>query len=170
MTGATGLPHQRAADPDDDDEHEGEGEPGPADARPAAGASGSQRLDKWLWFARVAKSRTLAAALVAGGKVRVNRVRVDKPAHNLKPGDVVTISVGPRVRVLEVLQPGVRRGPATEARGLFDELTPRPDRTLLAGGDATSGAPASRPAERPHGAGRPTKRERRQIDSLKGRR
>lgn len=156
-----------AADDDDDDGDDDDQPEGPTD-RPLG--TGAQRLDKWLWFARVAKSRTLAATLVAAGKVRVNRSKVDKPAHSLKPGDVVTINVGPRVRVLKVLQPGVRRGPASEARVLFDELTPPRERSLLAGGDTAAGAPDSNPAVRPHGAGRPTKRERRQIDNLKGKR
>lgn len=171
MTGAAGPAPVDAVEPEKVDANEDE-DVGEDEAEPAAvpAATGSQRLDKWLWYARVAKSRTLAAALVAGGKVRVNRARVDKPAHNLKPGDVLTINLGPRVRVLAVLQPGVRRGPATEARGLFDELTPPRDQSLVAGGDATSGAAPSRPAERSHGAGRPTKRERRQIDSFKGKR
>lgn len=131
---------------------------------------GVQRLDKWLWFARVAKSRTLAATLVTAGKVRVNRVRTVKASHSVKPGDVVTINVGPRVRVLKVLQPGTRRGPATEARGLFDELTPPREGSLLAASDARPGDAAAVPAARPPGAGRPTKRERRQIESLKGKR
>lgn len=149
-----------------------------ADADEAAGTAtaggesgGTQRLDKWLWFARVAKSRTLAATLVTAGKVRVNRVRTVKPSHGLKPGDVVTISVGPRVRVLKVLQPGVRRGPATEARGLFDELTPPREGSLLAASDARGpGEAAPVSATRAPGAGRPIKRERRQIESLKGKR
>lgn len=164
MSGPTGLTGVRAGESDDAADDEAETT---ASATPAS-AAGSQRLDKWLWFARVAKSRTLAAALVTGGKVRVNRVRTDKASHSLKPGDVVTINVGPRVRVLKVLLPGTRRGPATEARGLFDELTPPREGSLLAGGDARSPGVAPQSAARTRGAGRPTKRDRRQIDSLKG--
>ncbi|MGD9670434.1 MAG: RNA-binding S4 domain-containing protein [Hyphomicrobiaceae bacterium] len=134
-----------------------------------------QRLDKWLWFARVVKSRTLAAGLVTSGKVRVNRQKIDKPAHAVKIGDVVTVSVGRKVRILKVVASGIRRGPASEAQGLFEELTPNsaspnPDmqRTDAAG---SARAPSLVPqAERGAGTGRPTKRDRRLIDHLRGRR
>jgi ribosome-associated heat shock protein Hsp15 len=79
----------------------------------------AQRLDKWLWFARVVKSRTLAAQLVGGGKVRVNRMRVLKPSHLLRTGDVLTIALRGEVRVLEVLAVGERRGPPQQARLLY---------------------------------------------------
>jgi ribosome-associated heat shock protein Hsp15 len=82
-----------------------------------------QRLDKWLWFARVVKSRTLAAELVVLGKVRVNRIRAVKASQTLRPGDVVTLVLAGRVLVLKVLAPGVRRGPATEARRLYQPLS-----------------------------------------------
>lgn len=149
-----------AAERDEDDDETGA--TGSSDPR-AAG----QRLDKWLWYARVAKSRTLSAALVTGGKVRINRVKIDKPSHTVRPGDVVTVSVGPRVRVLAVLAAGERRGPASEARGLFDELTLPAERPLLDGGAAGDPATAA-PAPRDAGSGRPTKRERRQILQFKG--
>lgn len=79
----------------------------------------AQRLDKWLWFARVAKSRTLAAQLVGGGKVRVNRMRVLKPSHLLRAGDVLTIALRGQVRVIQVLALGERRGPPHEASLLY---------------------------------------------------
>jgi len=82
-----------------------------------------QRLDKWLWFARVVKSRTLAAELVVLGKVRVNRVRAVKASQTLRPGDVVTLVLAGRVLILKVLAPGVRRGPAAEARRLYQPLS-----------------------------------------------
>lgn len=85
--------------------------------------TGSQRLDKWLWFARLVKSRTLAARLVEEGHARVNRVKVDKPAQPIKPGDVLTLSLGSHIRVLRVLDPGTRRGPATQARSLYEDVT-----------------------------------------------
>jgi ribosome-associated heat shock protein Hsp15 len=84
-----------------------------------------QRLDKWLWFARVMKSRTLAAELVGDGKVRVNRVRVVKPSHLLREGDVITVAVHGQVRVLEVLSVGLRRGPPQEARLLYRQIDER---------------------------------------------
>lgn len=82
-----------------------------------------QRLDKWLWFSRVLKSRTLAAQLIADGGVRVNRVRTTKPSHSVRPGDVLTIAIRGRVLVLRILATGERRGPATEARLLYEVLS-----------------------------------------------
>jgi ribosome-associated heat shock protein Hsp15 len=78
-----------------------------------------QRLDKWLWFARVIKSRTSAAQLVESGRVRVNRVRVVKPSHGLRVGDVLTVALRGEVRVLEVRALGERRGPPQEACLLY---------------------------------------------------
>lgn len=85
-------------------------------------AAGRQRLDKWLWFARVVKTRSLAARLVAEGHVRVNGIRSDSPAKLVKAGDVLTIALERQVRVLRVASPGLRRGPFEEARMLFAEL------------------------------------------------
>jgi ribosome-associated heat shock protein Hsp15 len=82
----------------------------------------AQRLDKWLWFSRVLKSRTLAAQLVAEGGVRVNRVRITKPSHSVRAGDVLTVAVRGRVLVLRILAAGERRGPVTEARSLYEVL------------------------------------------------
>jgi ribosome-associated heat shock protein Hsp15 len=78
-----------------------------------------QRLDRWLWFARLMKSRTLAAEVVGAGRVRVNRVRVSKPSHMLRKGDVLTIALRGQVRVIQVLGLGERRGPPQEARLLY---------------------------------------------------
>lgn len=126
------------------------------DDRSDDGAGNStQRLDKWLWFARVLKSRTQAAGLVAEGKVRVNKVRVTKPSQSVRAGDVLTIALRGHVQVLKVLQPGERRGPPTEARTLYEDLSP-PREASMAG-----------PGARAPGAGRPSKRERRLIDRLK---
>jgi ribosome-associated heat shock protein Hsp15 len=83
---------------------------------------GRQRLDKWLWFARVVKSRTLAARLVADGHVRVNGTRIAVAARAVQPGDVLTIALERQVRVLKVLEGGVRRGPFEEARLLYQDL------------------------------------------------
>jgi ribosome-associated heat shock protein Hsp15 len=83
----------------------------------------AQRLDKWLWFARVVKSRTMAVELIGGGKVRVNRTRVHKPSHLLRAGDVLTVALREEVRILKVLAIGERRGPPQEARLLYRPLT-----------------------------------------------
>ena len=87
-----------------------------------------QRLDKWLWFARVVKTRSLAARLVTEGHVRINSVRVETAAKSVRPGDVVTVALERHVRVLRMVAPGERRGPAPEARGLYEDLAPRPER------------------------------------------
>lgn len=116
--------------------------------------AGSQRIDKWLFFARVVKSRSLAAKLVQSGGVRVNAVKIDQPAVLVKPGDGLTISLERKVLVYRVLAEGVRRGPAEEARTLYEDLTPPPapkeERLVV--------------AEREPGTGRPTKRDRRLTD------
>ncbi len=90
-----------------------------------------QRLDKWLWYARIVKSRSLAAKLIEDGCVRVNRQRVLKAASCVKPGDVLTASLQRRVRIIEVLAIGERRGPPSEAQALYTELllssSPQPE-------------------------------------------
>ena len=81
-----------------------------------------QRLDKWLWFARFAKSRTLAAKLVTGGFVRVNGQRTDNAAKAVAVGDVITLALVRTTLVVRVEGLGERRGPATEARLLYVDL------------------------------------------------
>ncbi|MER5172261.1 RNA-binding S4 domain-containing protein [Thioclava kandeliae] len=80
------------------------------------------RIDKWLWQARFVKTRTLAAALVSGGKLRINGQKITKPGRSIGPGTILTLSLGGGVRVLEVLECGERRGPAPEARLLYRDL------------------------------------------------
>ncbi len=81
-----------------------------------------QRLDKWLWHARFVKSRSLAAKLIEAGFIRVNRQRVVKAATCVKCGDVLTASLHGRVRIIEILALGHRRGPPSEAQALYSEL------------------------------------------------
>jgi ribosome-associated heat shock protein Hsp15 len=83
---------------------------------------GRQRLDKWLWFARFAKTRSLAAKLVAEGHVRVNGQRTETPAKAIATGDVLTIAAPHVTAVVRVEAPGERRGPAPEARLLYKEI------------------------------------------------
>ncbi|MEM6578666.1 MAG: RNA-binding S4 domain-containing protein [Pseudomonadota bacterium] len=78
------------------------------------------RLDKWLWHARFFKTRALSAKLVASGKVRVNGRRVSKPATFVTAGDVLTFPQAGSIRVVRILAPGERRGPASEAQNLYD--------------------------------------------------
>ena len=81
-----------------------------------------QRLDKWLWHARVVKARTSAAALVAAGHVRINGIREKAPGHAVKLGDVLTIGLDHSVRLLKVTGFSERRGDAAAARVLYDDL------------------------------------------------
>lgn len=122
---------------------------------PPDASAGRQRIDKWLWYARIVKSRTLAQKLAVSGRVRVNRERNDSASRLIKPGDTLTIALGETVRILRVLDPGSRRGPAEEARRLYDDLTPPPE-------------PGAPPLGDRVGA-RPTKRDRRRLATFMGR-
>lgn len=79
------------------------------------------RLDKWLWQARFFKSRSLSAAYVEAGHVRLNGVHVAKAAQAVGPGDVLTLPLGSGVRVVKIVACGSRRGPAPEAQGLYGD-------------------------------------------------
>ncbi|SDH59370.1 RNA-binding S4 domain-containing protein [Roseospirillum parvum] len=114
-----------------------------------------QRLDKWLWMARFAKTRGRAQELCAGGHVKLNGQSVDKPATAIRPGDTLTLTLGPWRRHLRVEALPHRRGPASEARTLYGETAPA---ERLVG-------PPSLNADSP--GGRPNKKERRQLARLK---
>jgi ribosome-associated heat shock protein Hsp15 len=115
-----------------------------------------QRIDRWLWHARIARTRTLAAALAISGHVRLNSRRVDAAAQAVRLGDVLTIALPTRVLVLKVVGSAPRRGNASQAAALYDDLSPP--------------APPHEPdaPSRPRGSGRPTKRDRRAFDRLRG--
>jgi ribosome-associated heat shock protein Hsp15 len=81
------------------------------------------RLDKWLWHARFVKTRSLAAKLCADG-IRIDGARVEKAGVSIRPGQVLTFTLGRHVRVIELVAIGVRRGPAEEARTLYRDLAP----------------------------------------------
>ena len=122
-------------------------------------AEGRQRIDRWLFFARVVKSRTLAAKLAQAGRVRIDGRKTEQASDAVKPGDKLTITLERRILVYRVVAPGTRRGPAEEAQRLYDDLSPKPTQ---------SGAPDDAvPPVRDIGTGRPTKRERRQLDRLR---
>lgn len=121
-----------------------------------------QRLDQWLWYARFFKSRTLAATIVKSKKVRVDGTVVSKASTMVRVGQTLTFAKDQRVRIIEITAIGTRRGPATEAATLYRDLTP--ERTSDNKKDITiQTAPT---ATRDRGAGRPTKKERREIDKL----
>ncbi len=130
-----------------------------SDGGDRAASADSRRIDRWLWFARIVKSRTLAAGLVENGRVRLNRDKISKPSQTVKPGDVLTVTLGPSVRILKIVGMGERRGPAIEARTLYDDLTPPPP--------PKEAVPEKLSGERDQGAGRPTKRDRRMTERLK---
>jgi ribosome-associated heat shock protein Hsp15 len=118
----------------------------------------SQRLDKWLWHARFFKTRTLAAKLCSAGHVRSGGNAITKAHHRVRVGDVLTFAQGRYIRVVKVLALAERRGPAPEARGLYEDLKPP---------EASQAMPAATTGRRSAGSGRPTKRERRRIDQLR---
>ncbi len=121
----------------------------------------TQRIDKWLWFARMLKTRTAAAKLAAAGKVRVNGTRLTKPSQTILVDDVLTFTINHQVRILKVLDLGKRRGPYEEARQLYEDLAPVSDDK----GDAKEATASEAPdGARDPGAGRPTKKQRRELD------
>ncbi len=127
------------------------------------GGNSAQRLDKWLWCARFFKTRALANKLLAANRLRLDGKVVAKAHQRVRIGDVLTFPQGPHVRVVRVLSLAVRRGPAPEARTLYEDLAPVPERKPEAP-DPTVFAP-SVPA-REKGSGRPTKRDRRALNRL----
>ena len=124
----------------------------------------TQRLDKWLWYARFFKSRSLATRFCQSGKLRVDGTVIRKAHHMVYVGNVLTFPKGPDIRVIKVLDPGTRRGPAAEAQDLYDDLNP-PEVSARNAGELSASA-ASAGCRKP-GAGRPTKADRRAIDRLR---
>lgn len=120
------------------------------EAAPTPDARPLIRLDKWLWQARFFKTRTLAAKIVSGGHVRLNGQKIAKPAQKVGAGDTLTFPQANDIRVVRVLACGERRGPAPEARTLYDDLTPPKE-------DVPK-------APKYEGKGRPTKKDRRSLD------
>jgi ribosome-associated heat shock protein Hsp15 len=119
------------------------------------------RIDKWLWYARFFKSRTLASKLCTSGKLRLNCKLICKGHATLKEGDVLTFPKEDDVRVIKVVSIATRRGSASEAATLYEDLEPaksaRVKKITLASCLATREA----------GTGRPTKADRRAIDKLR---
>ena len=109
------------------------------------------RLDKWLWHARFFKTRTLAAKHVTAGHVRVDGTRVSKAAFSVAADAVLTFHQERDIRVIRVIALGTRRGPAPEAQALYEDLSP-----------PIKSAPVERVGERP------TKKDRRALDALRG--
>ena len=111
------------------------------------------RVDKWLWHARFFKTRTLAAKVVTSGHLRVNSRKTEKSSTCVVAGDVLTFAQEKWVRVIKVVALGTRRGPASEAQFLYEDLSPIQDRNVF--------------APKFDGKGRPTKKDRRAIAHLR---
>jgi ribosome-associated heat shock protein Hsp15 len=86
-------------------------------------AADRQRIDRWLWHARIVRTRDDAAALAGAGYVRVNGAKIDAPGHFVRTGDVITVALDRTVRVLRVRSFVERRGPATTGQSLYEELS-----------------------------------------------
>lgn len=126
----------------------------------AVAQSGSRlRLDKYLWHARVIKTRTLAQKFIASGVVRVDGIRVIGSDYRVTPGMVITFTLNDNIKIYRIVALGTRRGPAPEAQALYEDISP----AMPPKQKQFRPAPA---AEREPGAGRPTKRERRETDRL----
>ncbi|MHA6267647.1 RNA-binding S4 domain-containing protein [uncultured Aliiroseovarius sp.] len=119
------------------------------------------RADKWLWHARFFKTRGLATKLISAGHLRVNSTKVSKPAFNVGSGDVLTFPQGNQVRVIRIQVLSTRRGPATEAQALYEDLDPPQPRQNSVPEGLTSG-------KKFYGKGRPTKKDRRNLPVSRG--
>lgn len=116
------------------------------------------RVDKWLWYARVAKTRSLAQKLAAGGQVRLNKDKISSASKAVRVGDVLTVTLERKILILRIEALGTHRGPYSEACLLYTDLSPAP----LPKADKPTAVACRDP-----GAGRPTKRERRKIDAFR---
>lgn len=121
-----------------------------------------ERLDKFLFFSRALKSRTLAQKVIETGAIRVNSERTARSDLKVGAGDVLTMSLHGRILVWRIIDCGTRRGPAAEAQGLYEDLSP----PALPKAEQSPYDAAIAP--RGEGAGRPTKKERRETDRLLG--
>ena len=114
------------------------------------------RVDKWLWFARFFKTRGLATKTVAAGHLRLNGNKIAKPSVAVGEGDTLTFPQGRDIRVIRILAVGSRRGPASEAQTLYEDLSP--PESVARKEEHFPSAPAYK------GKGRPTKKDRRSLD------
>jgi len=136
----------------------------------------SQRIDKWLWHARFARTRTAAQRLAVSGHVRINRQKVSSASRPVRPGDVLTLALGRAVAVLTVVAIAARRGSAEAARTLYVRHEPHEPHERGASGpraqpgqQTTQEGVADAPPAGPRPEGRPDKRKRRQAVTLKRR-
>ena len=124
-----------------------------------AGEAEKLRLDRWLFFSRLVKSRSLAAKFIEAGQVRVNGEKTHQAKRGVGPGDVLTIALPAGVKIIKLVACGKRRGPASEAQMLYEDMTPPPPPKEER--DLTSSRLAPSPGRRP------TKHERERLQKLK---
>lgn len=120
----------------------------------------TQRIDKWLFHARFIKSRARATKLVNAKKLRINGEKIRKASYNIKPGDILTFHINDLIKVIEILAINLTRRPFVEAQLLYDDQSPEPE------DNNASDADWLKPIMRERGAGRPTKKQRRQTDQF----
>lgn len=128
---------------------------------PATSDVTKQRIDRWLWHARVAKSRSLAQDMASSGRVRVNKERIKGASHTVRAGDIVTIAMPSFVRILKVIGFLERRGNAEAAQLTFEDQTPPPPPKTA---DEPDGLLKSAGQPKALAGGRPTKRARRDYE------
>lgn len=119
-----------------------------------------QRIDKWLWHARFAKTRTSAQKLVSGGKVRVDSEKIKSPNRQVSAGNVLTLTMPRQIRIIEIVGIAARRGPYEQAKLLYNDLSPPAVKSA-----GSKQAPSK--ADKIGGDGRPTKHQRKNILKLK---
>ncbi|MHA1157345.1 MAG: RNA-binding S4 domain-containing protein [Alphaproteobacteria bacterium] len=107
-----------------------------------------QRIDKWLWYARLARTRTAAQKLSISGQVRVNKEKNTSASRLISPDDVLTVATRSGVRVLRVRALGIRRGPAAEARELYEDISPTAPTAQRSAPVISAPAPLARPGKR----------------------
>lgn len=122
---------------------------------------GRHRLDRWLWFTRFFKTRSLATAAVTGGRIKVNGERV-KPAHDVRVGERLSLTIQQETMEIDVLDIPARRGPAAEAQACYAETADSVKRRAVNREQRHLAA-----MSRPRSENRPDKRERRQLDKLR---
>ena len=121
------------------------------------------RLDKWLWYARFFKTRSLATKMISSGQLRINGEVTSKPHRKAQIGQVLTFVQGPYIRVIRIDEIGKCRGPAAEAATLYTDLDP----PLARKTNEEVRLHNSRFESRLIGSGRPTKKDRRETTKLK---
>ncbi len=129
----------------------------------------SQRIDKWLWHARFARTRTAAQRLAVSGKIRINKQKFNSASRQVRPGDVLTLALGRSVVVLTILAITGRRGSADLARSLYLQHEPPPGLAMAPRQRITADKSPDKTDGRPRPEGRPDKRERARARALKRR-